>query len=425
MTKPAEASPANSAPEEAPDATPQGTQDATPQEATATADAASDGEPASQPAVPATTQVADRAPALRFDDDRGSSRSIWIASLLTLALVGWMGSGFIIPSEEAEQDATAASEPLPVAVAVERSSAQPVTLYFNAEGQALPDRDTMIRAEASGDIAELMVSMGDFVAEGEPLARIGSERVEAELARAQQEVTRTQRDLENAETLLERGVATQDRVQTARSAFAQAEAQLSAAEEARENLLIVAPFDGRIEALGIDAGEFVQAGAEVGRIVDNAPLTVSFQVPQQALSRLESGQPAQVSFITGETREATVSFVGTSAAQSTRTFLAEVTLPNADGAIAAGISAEVTIPTAQIDAHFLSPSIVSLSPEGQLGIKTVDADDIVRFYPIEIVRSEIDGIWVTGLPEQIDVITVGQGYVSDGETVRPSVQEAS
>lgn len=362
--------------------------------------------------------------ALDITSDEGSSRSTWIAAVITLVIVGWMGSGFVFPSEE-EPEVLVLSDPLPVAVAVLQSVAQPVTLFFNAEGQALPDRDTMIRAESSGEISEVFVTMGEFVTEGAQVARIRSERAEAELARAIQEVTRTQRDLENAETLLDRGVATLDRVQEARSAFTQADAQLTAAEEALADMIIVAPFAGRIEALDLDTGEFVQAGAEVGRIVDNSPLTVSFQVPQQALSRLRSGLPANVIFITGEEREATVTFVGTAAAQSTRTFLAEVSLPNADGEIAAGISAEITIPTAEITAHFLSPSIVSLSPEGQLGIKTVDADNIVRFFPIEVVRPEIDGIWVTGLPDEISVITVGQGYVNDGEVVRPQIEEAS
>ncbi len=361
---------------------------------------------------------------LDFTTDRGSSRSTWIAAIITLVVIGWMGSGFFLPAQEPELVA-ASSDVLPVTVAIRQSVAQQVTLFFNAEGQALPDRDTMIRPEASGEIAEVFVSMGEFVEEGAQIARIRSEQAEAELARAQQEVTRTERDLENAEALLERGVATLDRVQEARSAFAQADVQLTSAEEALADLVIVAPFAGRIETLDLDAGEFVQAGAEIARLVDISPLTVSFQVPQQALSRLESGQTARVFFITGEEREATVTFVGTSAAQSTRTFLAEVSLPNEDGAIAAGISAEISIPTEEVTAHFLSPSVVSLSPEGQLGVKTVDDENIVHFYPVEVVRPELDGIWVTGLPDEINVITVGQGYVSDGETVRPQIEEGS
>jgi hypothetical protein len=115
----------------------------------------------------------------------------------------------------------------------------------------------------------------------------------------------------------------------------------------------------------------------------------------------------------------------TSAASETRTFLAEIEVENADGAIPAGISAEVIIPTGEATAHFLSPSIVSLDTQGVLGIKTVNTDNVVEFFPIQVVKAQIDGIWVTGLPETVDVITVGQGYVNEDETVSPSAGEQS
>jgi len=161
----------------------------------------------------------------------------------------------------------------------------------------------------------------------------------------------------------------------------------------------------------------------VGRLVDITPLTVAIQVPQQSLTLLSVGQTAVVNFITGEEREGVVTFVGSSAAAETRTFLAEIEVDNADGAIPAGISAEVVIPTGEATAHFLWPSIVSLNTEGDLGVKTVNDDNIVEFFPIEIVKAQIDGVWVTGLPEAADVITVGQGFVNEGETVAPAVEE--
>ena len=41
----------------------------------------------------------------------------------------------------------------------------------------------------------------------------------------------------------------------------------------------------------------------------------------------------------------------------------------------------------------------------------------VRKYRVIPVRSEPDGVWVTGLPELASIITVGQGYVSPGQRV--------
>ncbi|MFP7569845.1 efflux RND transporter periplasmic adaptor subunit [Marivita sp. S2033] len=361
---------------------------------------------------------------LTFESDKGSSRSTWIAAAFVVAIVVWMGSGFIFPSDQAESS-NMREAPKPVSVAVRAATAETVTQLYRAEGQALPDRDTMMRAETSGDIEAVLVRKGQDVAAGTVIARFDPTNNKADANRAAEELARAQREFDNAQQLLDRGVATIDRMTDARAALASAQAQVTAAEQAAKALTITAPFAGRIETLDIDEGEFVSAGTEVGRLVDITPLTVAIQVPQQSLTRISVGQTATVRFITGEERDGTVVFVGTSAASETRTFLAEVEIANEDGKIPAGISAEVIIPTGEVTAHFLSPSIVSLNSEGTLGVKTVNDDDVVEFFPVEVVKAQIDGIWVTGLPETVNVITVGQGYVSADDTVIPSAGDTN
>jgi multidrug efflux system membrane fusion protein len=361
---------------------------------------------------------------LIFSADKGASRSTWIAGFLVIAIVGWMGSGSIIPSAEATPTPVRETPRL-VAVAVTTSQAETVTQFYRAEGQALPDRDTMMRAETSGEISQVLVRKGQDVVAGDVIARFDPTNNQADANRAAEELAQAQREFDNAEALLERGVATADRVWQARAALASAQAEVTTAQQDAAALTITAPFAGRIETLNLDQGEFVSMGTEIGRLVDIIPLTIAIQVPQQSLTRLSVGQPATIGFITGEDRGGTVTFVGTSAASETRTFLAEIEVANANGAIPAGISAEVIIPTGEVTAHFLSPSIVSLDTEGTLGVKTVNAENTVEFFAIVVVKAQIDGIWVTGLPEVVDVITVGQGYVNEGEIVNPSVGETN
>ena len=304
------------------------------------------------------------------------------------------------------------------------SRAKPVTQFFQAEGQALPDRDTTIRAKSSGEIREVLIKKGHDIEANDVIARFETFEREADIERARIVLDRAQREFNNASTLRDRGVASESRVIQAEAALASARAEFAAAEETLNNTDITAPFAGRIETLDLDVGEFIQIGAEIGRIVDNTPLTISIQVPQQALGQLKNLQPARVLFVTGQERAGTVSFVGTSAATDTRTFLVEIDVPNADGAIPAGVSAEVQIPVGQLEAHFVSPSMVSLNEFGALGVKTVDADSVVRFYEIQVVRAQIDGIWVLGLPDEVQIITVGQGFVRDGERVNPRLEDA-
>lgn len=358
---------------------------------------------------------------LVFESDPGASRSLWLAVAILLVVIGWMASGFFIQKEP--EAAPKAVEAEPPAVVVRDSKAELVTLNFRAEGQAEPERDSVIRAEASGTVLTIPAEKGGNIGAGAAIAQLSTAEAEATLDQARQELARAEREFNNASELRDRGIATADRLAEARAALAAAGAQVAADEKALRDLTITAPFAGRVETLDINEGEYVAAGDEIARIVDNDPLTVSFQVPQQSLNRLKTGQTATVQFITGQKREGVVSFVGTAASTSTRTFLAEIEVANPGGEIPAGVSAGVVIPTGEELAHFVEPSIVSLGLDGELGIKT-EEDGIVRFYPIEVASAEIGGIWATGLPDKVRMITIGQGFVRDGDTVRAQAEEA-
>ncbi|MFP4238227.1 MAG: efflux RND transporter periplasmic adaptor subunit [Rhodosalinus sp.] len=356
---------------------------------------------------------------LRFEGDRGAGRSRWIALVAALALAAWLGSALILPPEDEQAASGNDGTIAPVQVAVRESAAEPVRQVFVAEGQSEPERDTRVLAEATGSIAEVPVDKGDLVEAGQVIGRIAPARAQAELDRAQEEYDRALREFENAQTLLDRGVATADRLAQARAALAAAESQLTNAREALEDTTIRAPFAGRIESLEIEEGEFISGGNPAARLVDLTPLSVTVRIPQQELRGIREGQEAEVRFITGETRDGTVAFVGAAADPQTRTFAAEIEVANDDRAIPAGISAQVSIPREEVEAHFLSPAILSLDPAGRLGIKTVTDENTVEFHPVTIVRAGTEGIWVTGLPDPARIITVGQGFVSDGETVEP------
>ena len=371
-----------------------------------------------------TTDASDAADTLDFETSGGSGVSGWVATALTLALIAWMGSGYIFLAEEAAAPEARDAGRRAATVAVRASVAEEVTQFFVAEGQALPDRETMIRAETSGEIESLSVQKGQIVDAGVEIARIAAAERSAQLTQANAEIERATREVENAQSLLERGVATQDRVTDARAALATAQAQLATVEQGLDNTVIRAPFPGLLDDLTIDPGEYVQAGTEVGRIIDTDPLTIEVQVPQQAVSGIRADQSAMVSFITGETREGTVTYVSGSADAQTRTFRAEVQVANPDGAIPSGVSAQIRVPVGEATAHFISPAVLALGTDGILGVKTLEEDNTVGFTPVEIVRAQTDGIWVSGLDDQATIITIGQGFVSAGEQVDPRDEAA-
>lgn len=355
---------------------------------------------------------------LSFKDEPGSARSKWVAGTLGLGLAVWMGSGFIWPAPPRDGDESVKTVEA-VAVAVRDSRAENVTQILTAEGQAQPNRRATLRAETAGEVAVLSARKGDYLEPGDVIARLGTREQDARVQQAREEVSRAQREFDNAQALLERGVSTTDRVAQARATLASAAAQLTQAEEAVDAAVIRAPFAGRLNSLDLEDGSFVSAGGEVGSMLDTDPLSIVIQIPQQSLSRIKEGQEASVRFITGEERAGIVDYVSKDAESETRTFRVEIVVPNPEGQIASGLSVQVSIPTGEMSAHFISPAILSLDTGGRLGVKTVDGENKVVFHPIELERAQTDGVWVSGLPDQVQLITIGQGFVNKGEVVAP------
>jgi multidrug efflux system membrane fusion protein len=118
-----------------------------------------------------------------------------------------------------------------------------------------------------------------------------------------------------------------------------------------------------------------------------------------------------------------IHFVADRADQVTRTFRVEVELPNPDGKLRDGVSADIRIPVRQLKAVHISPGILVLDDTGTVGVRAV-INNVVRYYPIQIIEDGPGGMWVTGLPEHVDVITVGQQFVNNGEHVKPEVERS-
>jgi multidrug efflux system membrane fusion protein len=173
----------------------------------------------------------------------------------------------------------------------------------------------------------------------------------------------------------------------------------------------------------VELGDFVGIGDPVARVIDLDPIVVTAQVSQQQIGELTIGDEASARLLTGQTVEGVVRYIGSMSNEATRTFKIEVEVANPDHAIAAGVTARLSIPTRTVQAHLLSPELLSLGEDGELGIKTVGNDNRVEFHPVSIVQASPEGVWFTGLPDTSRIITVGQGFVQAGQNVRPIPEE--
>ena len=179
---------------------------------------------------------------------------------------------------------------------------------------------------------------------------------------------------------------------------------------------VKAPFSGYIEKI-VKPGNFLERGQICATIIQLNPITFVAEVPESDINKVNEGQQVILNLITGETIEGNLTFVSKSASNLTRTFKVEAEIENKNGFIRDGITSEMIIKTSKIKAHKITPSVLMLNDKGILGIKVIRDLEIVKFLPVTILEDSEDGIWVTGIPNQIQLITQGQGFVEDDQKV--------
>jgi membrane fusion protein, multidrug efflux system len=348
--------------------------------------------------------------------------SYLIAGGIVLGVAGWLASG-MLEEDKAPVHTTRTELRTPLVEVVE-SAARPVSRYVAARGDVRSFRSAAARTQSAGRIAEILVSQGDRVDRGQELMRLTMEGRDSRLREAGAVLAQRQKDYDAVSQLLDDGFTTATRVRELETLLEQAREEVRRLEEEVGDTTVRAPFAGIVDAVAVEPGEFVDSGFDAALLIDNSPLRIDVRVSQHDVGRIDIGREVAVSYATGASEAGRVCFISASADPQTRTFRVEIRTSNSEGTIPSGISAETRIPTEEISAHFVSTAVLSLGTDGALGVKTVDDDGIVSFHSVEVVRSQTGGVWVSGLPEEIRIITTGQGFVQAGDEVRTSLSEA-
>ena len=147
---------------------------------------------------------------------------------------------------------------------------------------------------------------------------------------------------------------------------------------------ISAPFDGVIEERAVEIGDFVDVGDRVARIVDLDSVLVVGQAAERDINKVKVGMPGSARLISGGTVEGKIRFVGSTADAKTRTFRVELEVANPGHTIVQGVSAELHLPVADLPAHRVSPAILTLAENGDVGVNTIGPDSTVKFHAVTI-----------------------------------------
>lgn len=342
----------------------------------------------------------------------------------------WVGTGHFssVGSEEAQasqpeaENGTAAAKPAATEPVLRTVAViQPVFVDHAREirvsGATEADKKATLAARTSGIVAGLGVAKGELVvADAIVLALEGSD-VTANVTTAEATLKQRTQELEVAEKLFARGNLADLQLTGARAAKAAAEAQLSQAMSAVDRLNLRAPFSGIVDSVDVERGEWVEQGKAIATILSLDPIIVRAEVGELDIGDVVPGSKASVRLVSGPRLGGTIRDVAREASAQTRTFAVEVSIPNADGKIPAGMTAEVVLFAEPTKAVIVPRSVITLSDKGAIGVRVVGSNNIAQFAPVDLIDDTNDGLVIAGVPEGVRIIVAGQDLVRDGEKV--------
>jgi membrane fusion protein, multidrug efflux system len=343
------------------------------------------------------------------------------AFFVLVAAAAWIATGefsAVGSAEEAQAaDAPATDQRGIRTVAAVESAFVNYARKIRLSGVTKADKRAALAARADGVINGLTLVKGGKVTAGEVVMTLEGPETEAQEKIAEIALAQKDSDLERAERLFAGGNVPEIEVTNARSAREAAAAELARAKATVDKQRLTAPFDGIVDTLDVELGEWVQTGTPIATVLALDPIIVMAEVSEIDLASVTVGAKARVRLVTGAELEGTVRLVAREASAETRTFPVEIALSNPDLALSAGMTAEVHLSAAPVRAVEVPRSVITLSDAGELGLRVVGADNIAAFAPVTIIDDTPDGLVVTGVPEGVRIITAGQDLVRNGDTV--------
>ncbi|WP_068874161.1 MULTISPECIES: efflux RND transporter periplasmic adaptor subunit [unclassified Phenylobacterium] len=285
-------------------------------------------------------------------------------------------------------------------------------------GRTEAARSVVVRSETAGVVAATPAAEGAFVKQGQVLCRLSVDARQASLDQARAALKSRQLQRKAAAELAAKGYRSETQVLEAQANLDAAMAQVRAAEIALRQVDIRAPFSGVFDRRDAEIGTYLSPGQACGTMIELNPLLIVGDAPETEAARLRSGAPARARLVDGTTLNGRVRYVARDADPQTRTYHLEVIVPNPGNAVRSGLSADLRIAAGAGAAHLVPVSALVLDAAGRQGVRYVLADGRVAFSPVTVLDETPDGMWISGLKGSVNVITVGQSFVADGQKVR-------
>lgn len=285
-------------------------------------------------------------------------------------------------------------------------------------------RSVDIKAEIDGRVIELPVEKGSTVTTGDVVCRLALNDLPALRVESRALVRQHRLEFKAAKALSSKGYRAETQLAAAAARLEGSKASVARIDKQIQYTAIRAPFDGVLNDRPAEIGDYLQKGGICGTVVDQDPFLVVGQVSEQDVGSITLGALGTAKLITGRTVFGKVRYISRTADPRTRTFRMELEVSNTNRDLRSGMTAEIRLPVKRVTAHYLSPALLTLDDDGRVGVRVVNGAGVAEFRPVILESEDNGGVWVSGLPATVTVITVGQDFVNDGQTLKVTLEDA-
>jgi len=322
-------------------------------------------------------------------------------------------------------------------------------------GAVKPLEEAVLYSRANGYVRDWKVDIGDKVKKDDLLAEIETPELDQEIAQARAQLAQAEAGIAQAtanlnfskstrdrfQKLVASGVATQQdldqkaaqadvdvaNLNMAKAVVGTQRANIARLDQLKSFARVVAPFAGTITARMIDGGSLVAPGttAPLFRLAAIDPVRVFVDVPQDVAPSVRVDTPAVVSVreYPGRSFQGRVARTAGALDPASRTLSTEVRVPNGDGALFAGMYAEVHL-TLPISHRILElPATAILTDAQGTRVQMVGADGSVHLVRVVIERDLGQTVYVSeGLDPGDHVVKIASAELAEGLHVDVATQ---
>ncbi|MCC6279738.1 MAG: efflux RND transporter periplasmic adaptor subunit [Saprospiraceae bacterium] len=344
---------------------------------------------------------------------------LWLFFLLAAAVITWkLYSNKKELETEAELSKVARAF---VPVEVTRPQMETLANTLQADGIFLPVKEMFVISETAGRVLETYKNKGEWVTEGDLIAKVDDELLRIELEATQANLAKLRKDQERLANLIEGEAAPKNKIEDLQLGLLAAEAKEKGLKKQIANTSIKAPMTGTMGLRFIERGSVIGPGIQVAQITNLEKLFLMIKVTERDVLNIRKGQIVKVipdvypdAQVIGK-----VTNIGLRA-DNAFNYDVEIEVPNPKNTpMRAGMHAKAMF---TFDANRQGLTLPRKAIAGSLQeakVYVVVQDSLVEVRTIRVGGVYHDKVEVlSGLQQQDQVVVTGQLNLSDGAKVQ-------